>query len=70
MPAQTTTQAVSDGNWVFLKPLTVGEHVISFKGGLKSINFTGTSGLNGNYTFAGPYGWDTPVTYRLTITKS
>jgi len=70
LPAQTTTQAVSDGNWVFLKPLTFGEHVIYFKGGLKSINATATSGSNSNYTFAGPYGWDSPVTYHLTITKS
>jgi hypothetical protein len=26
--------------------------------------------IGGNYTFAGPYGWDSPVTYHLTITKS
>ena len=70
MPAQTTTQAVSDGNWVFLKPLPMGKHVIYFKGGLKSINAIATNGSNGNYTFAGPYGWDSPVTYHLTITKS
>jgi hypothetical protein len=69
LPAQTT-QAVSDGNWVFLKPLPVGKHVIYFKGGLKSINATATSGSNSNYNFAGPYGWDSPVTYHMTITKS
>jgi hypothetical protein len=65
LPAQTTTQAVSDGNWVFLKPLPVGKQVIYFKGGLKSINATATGGSNSNYTFAGPYGWDSPVTYHL-----
>jgi hypothetical protein len=70
LPAQTTTQAVSDGNWVFLKPLPVGKHVIYFKGGLKSINATATIGSSSNYTFAGPYGWDSPVTYHLTILKS
>ena len=48
----------------------MGKHVIYFKGGLKSINAIATSGSNGNYTFAGPYGWDSPVTYHLTITKS
>jgi len=69
LPAQTT-QAVSDGNWVFLKPLPVGKHVIYFKGGLKSIDSTATSGSNSNYAFAGPYGWDSPVTYHLTIKKS
>jgi len=68
LPAQTT-QAVSDGNWVFLKPLPVGKHVIYFKGSLKSINATATSGSNSNYTLAGPYGWDSPVTYHLTIKK-
>jgi hypothetical protein len=69
LPAQTT-QAVSDGNWVFLKPLPVGKHMVYFKGGLKSINATATGGSNGNHVFAGPYGWDSPVTYHLTITKS
>jgi hypothetical protein len=73
LPAQTTTKSVSDGNWLFLKPLSAGKHVIYFKGDLKSINATPTSttsGIKGNYTFAGPYGWDSPVTYHLTITKS
>jgi len=64
LPAQTTTQAVSDGNWVFLKPLTFGEHVIYFKGGLKSIDAIAPSGSNSNYTFAGPCGCDSPVTYH------
>ena len=68
LPPQTTTQAVSDGNWVFLKPLAIGKHVIHFKGGLKSINATTTAETNSsNYAFAGPYGWDYPVTYHLTI---
>jgi hypothetical protein len=69
LPAQTT-HAVSDGNWVFLKPLPVGKHIIYFKGGLKTINTTATTRPNGNHAFAGPYGWDSPVTYHLTITKS
>ena len=70
LPAQTTTQAVSDGNWVFLKPLSVGKHVIQFKGGLRNINATASVSSKGNNTFAGPYGWGSPVTYHLTITKS
>jgi hypothetical protein len=71
LPAQTITKAVSDGNWVFLAPLPMGKHVIYFKGGLKSIDATtSTSGSNTSYTFAGPYGWDSPVTYHLTIRKS
>jgi hypothetical protein len=72
LPAQTTTESVSDGNWLFLKLLPVGEHILYFKGSLKSINATSnsnTSGTKGNITFTGPYGWDSPVTYHLTITK-
>jgi hypothetical protein len=57
-----TTQAISDGNWVFLKPLPVGNHTIYFKGGLKNV----TDNSN-NHTFAGPYGWDYPNTYHITV---
>jgi len=67
LPSQTT-QAISYGNWLFLKLLPVGEHTIYFKGDLKSNNATATGGSNGNHVFAGSYGWDTPVTYHLTIT--
>jgi len=68
LPANTTTQAVSDGNWLFLKPLSKGEHVIYFKGGLNANNVT-TNKNNSNTTdpFAGPHGWDNPVTYHITI---
>jgi hypothetical protein len=61
LPPQTTG-AVSDGNWVFLKPLPVGNHTIYFKGGLRNI----TDGSN-NHAFAGPYGWDYPNTYHITV---
>jgi hypothetical protein len=70
LPANTTTQAISDGNWLFLKPLSVGEHIIYFKGGLGTRNATTA---NNNATvdpFAGPYGWDEPVTYHIKITNS
>ena len=71
LPLQTTTQAVSDGNWVFLKPVAVGKYVIYFKGGLKNINATTSAEENSsNYAFAGPYGWDYPVTYHLTIANN
>jgi hypothetical protein len=71
LPPQTTTQAVSDGNWVFLKPFAIGEYVIYFKGGLKSLNATTSAETNSsNYAFAGPYDWDYPVTYHLTITNA
>ena len=58
------TQFLS-GNWVFLKGLLVGTHVIYFKGDLKSINATTTyydyyqwRQMAQLTTYAGPYGWD------------
>jgi cache domain-containing protein len=69
LPVNTTTEAVSDGNWLFLKPLSIGEHVIYFKGGLEATdNITGSN--NSSEPFAGPYGWDNPVTYHITISNS
>lgn len=60
LPPQKT-QAVSDGNWVFLKPLSIGQHEIKFKG---EVNKTiGASDSN----FAGPIGWDYQTTYIVTI---
>ena len=38
MPANITTQAIADGNWVFLKPLSPGNHKIVFKGGVTTTN--------------------------------
>jgi hypothetical protein len=71
LPANTTTQAVSDGNWLFLKPLSLGEHVIYFKGGLVARNITNAANNNATIDpFAGPYGWDEPVTYHIKITNS
>ncbi len=65
MPPQTT-QAVSDGNWVFLKPLSEGEHSISFEGGLSNASNAETNGSG--YAFDVPYGWDNKVIYHLTTT--
>ena len=39
-----TTQAVSDGFWILLKPLPVGKHQIHFSGSL--VDFTATGPLN------------------------
>jgi len=55
------TQAVSDGTWILLQLLNVGQHEIKFKG---EVNETiGTSDSN----FANPLGWDYKTTYILTI---
>ena len=67
LPPQNT-QAVSDGNWVFLKPLAEGEHVISFEGGLRNTTSTDVQeNNNSNFSFAGPFGWDNKVTYHISI---
>ena len=74
--AHITTQSVSDGNWVFLKPLSMGKHIIYFKGGLRNIINTSAAKNNNNntsstnFTFAGPYGWDYPTTYHITVANS
>ena len=60
-----TTQAVSDGNWVFLKPLSVGNHTIYHKGGLRNITDSSS-----NHAFTGPYGWDYPTTYHITVVRN
>jgi len=67
LPSSLTTSSVSDGNWVFLKPLSIGDHIISFKGTLKNISVT--KDKDDNFAFAGPYGWDNKVIYHITILK-
>jgi hypothetical protein len=37
-----TTQAVADGFWILLEPLTAGNHDIQFGGGLVDVSTTGT----------------------------
>ncbi len=67
LPAQMT-QAVSDGNWVFLKPLPHGQHHLEFKGDVKQEKHN-EFGNNGKYDdeFAGPIGWNYSITYVLNI---
>ena len=66
---KTTTQAVSDGNSV-LKPVAVGKYVIYFKGGLKNINAKLVQKKSAAIMLPGPYDWDYPVTYHLTIANN
>ncbi len=65
LPPQTT-QAVSDGNWVFLKTLSEGEHSFSFEGDLRNASNAETNASG--YAFAVPYGWDNNVIYNLITT--
>lgn len=53
------TQAISDGYWIFLKPLAIGKHEIRFNGNVNSINNT--------YSFSKPNGWNYETIYNLTI---
>jgi hypothetical protein len=83
LPSNITTQAIADGNWVFLKPLSLGSHKIIFRGGVHqerantlaavSSNNTSTSNNNNNNnnnsSFAFPTGWDFETTYDLTVKK-
>jgi hypothetical protein len=59
-----TTQAVADGNWLFLKPLQPGKYELKVKG---EIDTTGSlNGLVGN-EYNGPIGWNQTTTYTLWI---
>jgi hypothetical protein len=72
MPANVTTQAIADGNWVFLKSLSSGNHKIVFKGGVlkqqQKIAEVGTSNISSSFAF--PSGWDFETTYDLTINNN
>jgi len=78
LPANVNTQAIADGNWVFLKPLSSGSHKITFKGGVQQerahillggspIN---TIANNNSSSFAFPTGWDFETTYDLTVNNN
>ena len=66
MPANTTTEAVADGNWVFLKPLSPGVHKIMFKGEVQQPKIKGTSIVSSS-SFAFPSGWDFRAIYDLRV---
>ena len=72
MPANTTSQAIADGNWAFLKPLSLGTHKLMFKGGVQQSKIGGISsnipGDSGG-SFAFPSGWDFLTTYNLIVKK-
>ncbi len=65
LPAQTT-QAVSDGNWLFLKPLPVGRYELKLKGNIGDF-FINDKENGSSFAFAGPVGWNYTATYILTV---
>jgi hypothetical protein len=58
-----TTQAVADGNWLFLKPLPLGTHKLVAKG---DVNSTSTIEIDSNQ-YDGPVGWNYTTTYILNV---
>jgi len=66
LPPQIT-QAVSDGNWIFLKPLPNGQHHLEFKGDVKIINNNTDYKNEIADEFAGPVGWNYTTTYILNV---
>jgi hypothetical protein len=58
-----TTQAVADGNWLFLKPLNAEIYELKTK---SDINATSTMEINGNQ-YNGPVGWNYTTTYILNV---
>jgi cache domain-containing protein len=79
LPANVTTQAMADGNWVFLKPLSHGSHKITFRGGIQQERTNMLAGENSNNasnnnssssSFAFPAGWDFETTYDLTVNNN
>jgi hypothetical protein len=66
LPPQTT-QAVSDGNWVFLKPLPAGNYELKFKGNIKTTTNIETNDNQDKGEFAGPIGWNYTTTYILNV---
>jgi hypothetical protein len=61
-----TTQAVADGNWLFLKHLSPGTHELKIKGDINSTAFEKTDQFNSNQ-YAGPLGWNQTTTYILKV---
>ena len=68
LPPQTT-QAISEGSWVFLKPLPAGNYELKFKGNIKTTTNNETNGIQNKDEFAGPIGWNYTTTYILTVKK-
>ena len=58
-----TTEAVADGNWLFLKPLQTGTYELKVIG---DINGTSTIEINGNQ-YNGSVGWNYTTTYILNV---
>jgi hypothetical protein len=60
-----TTQAVADGNWLFLKPLPPGKYELKVKGEIESkVSANQTESSN---EYNGPIGWNHTTAYNLLV---
>lgn len=66
----STSAAISDGNWVFLKSLTVGKHIITFEGGFSNASKERNNVTNESMSFGLPIGWDYETRYDLLVLPS
>jgi hypothetical protein len=57
-----STMAISDGYWIFLQPLSLGQHILSFKGEKKLYDTTPSSGYEGENGM-----FKVEVKYHITI---
>lgn len=62
-----TSTSISDGNWVFLKPLAIGKHTITFEGGFSNGSQEYDSVTNNSESFGLPIGWDYETKYDLLV---
>lgn len=69
MKSETST-AVSDGNWVFLKPLTAGKHTITIEGGFSNGSKEHDDVTNRSMSLELPIGWDYEIRYYLLVLPS
>jgi pterin-4a-carbinolamine dehydratase len=67
---ETSSSAISDGNWVFLKPLTTGKHTITFEGGFLNSSKEYDGVTNKSMSFGLPIGWDYETRYDLLVHPS
>jgi len=65
-----TSIAVSDGNWVFLKPLTIGKHTIAFGDGFSNGSKEHNNVTNSSISFGLPIGWDCETRLGLLVLTS
>ena len=69
MKGETTT-AISDGNWVFLKPMTIGIHTITLEGGFSNRSKEHDNVTNMSIPLGLTIGWGYETRYDLLILPS